>query len=181
MEGVTLLGDSQVNRLINTLRTNSVANISSSNFAVGGLCVSELKQEIRRRVQTFNSVCFILISINDILKLCPIKTIKNNIKISVDILINNNKTVLISTLPPILNPSKVISAAITEINIFILSLQTRDNVIVIEFHKQFVPFKPHNLVLYQRRYYNNRADNIHLSAKGHLLLHSLITAAVPLQ
>lgn len=181
MERITLLGDSQVRRMIKTLIDNHIIEPSCVNYAVGGLCVAELKRVVRRRVQTFKDICFVLISINDILKNIPLNNIKNNIKVTVGIIIKNQRSVIVSTLPPVLNASESVSAKITDINVFILSLQTSDRVRVISLHEHFHPFKPINKQLYQRRYHNNRTDNIHLSSQGHLLLASLISNAIPSQ
>lgn len=177
MEGITLLGDSQVKRMLNTLDRQCPKNNLSSHFAVSGLFTNELKSAVRQRVQTFHQVCFILISINDIIKRFPIKTIKNNLSATVKILLTNNRTVLISTLPPVLNSLKIVNDSIVAINVFILSLQTHNKVTVIKLHKNFPPFKPLDPRLFQRRYSDNRPDNVHLSAQGHRLLTTLINDA----
>lgn len=178
MEEVSLLGDSQVRRLIDTLIQQGHRRLDHQDFAQGGIDTYKLKQEVRRRVTVFQRICFVLISINDILRHIPLPIIKQNLQATIKILLRNNKTVLISTLPPVLNPSSKVKDTIVAVNIFILSLQSQPGITVIRLHSHFPPFTKLNLDLFQLRYHNNRRDSTHLSAQGHLLLTSLISCAL---
>lgn len=178
MEHVSLLGDSQVRRMIKTLTKLGPNHPRERDYAISGLRSDNLKTIVRECSSDFHKVCFILVGINDILKGYPIASIKQNIKSTINILVRDNKTVLISTLPPILYANEPVGNDIKILNIFIQSLQRAHSVIVIKLHKHFSPFIVTDMTLFQQYYKDNKPDNVHLSADGHLLLIGLITRNV---
>lgn len=176
-----MLGDSQMKRLLRAWAGNNGSRQKkmTAHCAESGWTTTELKIAIRQNHTSFNSICFVLIGLNDILQKVPITTVKSNILSIVNILTTSGKSVLISTLPPTLDRIDKRQSEIKIINIFIQSLQTKPNVSVITFHKQFPPFSSNNLDLYQLSYANGRPDKLHLSINGFQLLISLIREVLP--
>lgn len=147
------------------------------DFVQGGMCTEQLKVVLRNKAPSFHEYCFVLIAINDIIRGVPVRVVKENLLAIINILHFHKKTVFISTLPPIINPTVIQMNNIKEVNVFIQSLHTRDKVQVIYFHRHFPPFTKQANQFYQLRYADNRPDNVHLSRQGHQLLISLIVVA----
>lgn len=168
-----MLGDSQIKRL---LRGRGVRRAEvDSHYAESGWTTQQLKIAVRQNQSSLHLQCFILIGLNDVIQNIKIKQTKTNIRTIVNLLTDSKRTVFISTLPPMLNANHYQQQNIKNINVFIQSLHSKTNVIVLQFHKQFPPFAPINHRYYQLRYANGRPDNLHLSMEGFRLLISLIS------
>lgn len=173
---MSLVGDSQARRLRETILKLYPETSRNKDLVQSGLCSEQLKTMIRKEATFLNKLCFVIIAINDILQGISCSVIKQNISTIVAILKTHNKSVIISTLPPVLNQSDNIRDSIKSINIFIQSLHTKDSVTVLFLHRHFPPFNTQMNDYYQLRYHHNRPDNIHLSSQGHNLLINLISA-----
>lgn len=175
---VSILGDSQARRLRDTLLHNNPTTVRNKDIVKGGLTTAELKVLVRRQHNKLYQCVFIFISINDILKNIPTSVIKSNILSIVKILTMNNKSVIITTVPPVLNMSDTVRNNIITINIFITSLQTQQTTTVIKYNELFPPFAIYRKEFYQQQYPDGRRDNIHLSRLALDELINLISATM---
>lgn len=170
---VSVLGDSQAVRLGKIWTTYPDVSVDF-HCARGGWTTMDLKCAVRSGTDRFNQLCVVFIGINDILRGVPGTVINRNISIIIRTLLNNNKTVVLVTLPPTLNANTEQLFSIKLFNIYIQSFQANKRTIVVKFHEQFFPFIQYNSKLYQLRYSDGRPDFIHLSPQGCSLLVSSI-------
>lgn len=172
---LSILGDSQTVRLRKVWEAEDRNRKFESSCSGSGWTTRHLLQAVRRNMCNVQSTCFVFISINDIIRAIPLPTVKQNIRTILRVLIDSNKSVLLSTIPPTLSQSHRQQQSIQEVNIFIQSLNNPPTVQVIYFNRLFPPFADNDSRLYQRTYYNGKPDLIHLSEFGLRSLTRLIT------
>lgn len=163
---ISLLGDSQSVRMSKIWRKESHRCKLETSCAVSGWTTGQLKEVLKDRMYLLARVCVLFIAVNDIIKKVPLSVVFKNIKEILNVLKQHKRLVLFTTLPPILNCSSEQSEQVRAVNVYIQSFSTRPSVTVVPFHRLFPPFANFNPRYYQLRYYNGRADNVHLSAVG---------------
>lgn len=141
-----------------------------------GVRRSSYGKQLVTNISKLSSICFLLISINDITSKIPDKIIKRNIRSILTILQDHNKTVLLSTIPPTLNNAH--KQNIRNINVYLQSFHNPPSVQTIYFHRLFPPYTSINKQLYEQYYYNGRPDFIHLSPAAFFALIRMVQSAV---
>lgn len=172
---LSLLGDSQSVRMGKVWRHNLQGYKLETSCCVSGWTTSKLREAVQGGTADLEEVCFIFIGVNDVLKKVTYAEMIKNLKAILKHLKYHNKRILISTLPTLLNSSLYQEQQIRCFNVFIQSFSAQNFVTVVPFHKMFPPFVELRKKMYQLRYHNGRADNVHLSSTG---LQSLIDLIV---
>jgi len=167
-----ICGDSQAVRLRRLVSPSAPV----SQYCRGGWQTGDVKRAVRLLDHEVQRPCFLMVGINDVRARVPCQVIKGNLKTIVNIILRVAKVLLISTLPPTLNSTPSELHLIAQVNNYILSFNQRPGVVVVPLHRHFPPFSPpsRTVQLYQRRYFNGRPDNIHLSTRGLSLLLNII-------
>lgn len=178
LQKISLLGDSQTVRMVKVWKQCAGCPRLETSCAFSGWTTGQLREAVNTKVSGLEETCFIFIGVNDVIRNFSHQDMVQNLKVIIKHLIYHNKTILISTLPPLLHSSPEQEQLIKFFNVRVQSYSTHNSITVIPFHRVFPPFSEGKLEFYQLKYYNGRKDNVHLSPAGLKKLMELIISAL---
>lgn len=173
---ITLLGDSQVLRLLNTWQATRRTTMPNS-LAQSGITAQNLKIRLRSFMTHLHQVVFLLIGLNDILQKRPLPEIKQDIKSILHNIVRTKRTVMVATLPLTKHNNIIINQTILSLNKYIRTFHHNPRITVLDFQKIFSNNNHHDN-LYQNFYHDGRPDRIHFSSAAHHILIVEITEFV---